>query len=174
MALDTTVGGSSADSYATIAEGTAILWNAPADWTGASTATQEGALKEAAILIDKGLYRSAKNASEQALRFPSTYMVDGTGTKIIPQEIKRAQVFLALELIRDAEFLYGSGGGSEVVESVNIAGSGSVKFANSGTTDSDTWEDIMPAHVLRELRPHLLRSGAETSYRYDPVSRSFG
>lgn len=104
MALDTNIGGSAADSYATVAE-----YAARADafgWDVGTTVDMELALRRAAVAIDSSYtFRGTKNTVEQAREWPrfsdmgygsvnyfDPYPVRPTE---IPQRVKDAQMEMA-------------------------------------------------------------------------------
>lgn len=99
MALITTVGGSTSDSYATVAEADAYFakrYN-NSTWTALTEAQKERALVTATDQIDRLIYRYSKYGSDvesasdyQRLEFPRSYTVDSNGAAIIPLEVKRA------------------------------------------------------------------------------------
>jgi len=107
MALDTTVGGASANSYASVAE--ADAYNAArlhvSSWDDATTATKEAALKWAALLLDSNprAWTGSPVGAVQALGWPRSGMFNRNGfvilTTIIPVELKQAQSEFARQLI---------------------------------------------------------------------------
>lgn len=72
MALDTTVGGPSAESYVSVTDADAYLSGrfGTAAWTALSTAQKETALRQATRTLDVERYRGWPVTSTQALRFP--------------------------------------------------------------------------------------------------------
>ena len=107
MALDTTPGGASADSYASLAE--ADAYNDASrlhsgDWDTDDT-TKESALKWATMLLDANprAWTGAASTSAQALGWPRTGMRNRNGFAIasgeIPISLKRAQAEFARQLI---------------------------------------------------------------------------
>ena len=109
MALDSTVGGSTADSYADDTFIDAYMANHPyqTGWTNA--ATHEAELKYAVIILDNwvewGGVKDDITALTQALEFPRdlSWDVDDLYSTVIPIQIKRAQVELALHLVQNTE-----------------------------------------------------------------------
>lgn len=110
MALVTTPGDASADSYADLAE--ANTYNAnrlhAAAWIAATDPTKEAGLRWAAILLDGNprSWSGAQAASTQALRWPRTGMatrdgfaIPSTGATSIPKSLKDAQSEFARQLI---------------------------------------------------------------------------
>jgi len=105
MALDTTIGGAAADSYATLAEYTARA--AAMGWTLAETdAANEINLRRAVVAMDATYsFRGTKNTLAQAREWPR-YDVSGYGSamwfdpyqitpEVIPPAVKDAQMELA-------------------------------------------------------------------------------
>jgi len=106
MALDVTVGGASADSYASLAEFTTYVTNrpnAPTWFATATDATKEAALKFAAKLLD-GMFAWTGSAvdSVQARSWPRSGMFTRNGYDIAtttnPVDLKNAQCEWALRL----------------------------------------------------------------------------
>lgn len=104
MALDTTIGGSSSDSYVDL--GYADAYHASmgnSSWTG-SNVEKEAALRRAAVWLDGSYQRfwsgTPVNGRNQARAWPQIGGVDYFGNEIdsssIPEEIKRAQSEIAL------------------------------------------------------------------------------
>lgn len=112
VAIDATVGGASTNSYVTEAEADTILeGRLNADpYTGAVADSQRRALVEAAFTIDRLNWRGVRVNGTQALAWPRQYVPlrdaatsdSGTwyATTVIPDEVKRAQVELAVEFLR--------------------------------------------------------------------------
>lgn len=102
MALDTTIGGLSSDSYATLADWTAFATTTGRTITG-TTAEQEVRLRRAALAIeDRYTFRGWPTFEFQALAWPRSDvgMVDGwiIANNVIPPAIKRAQMEMAFAL----------------------------------------------------------------------------
>jgi len=99
MALTTTVGGASSDSYATLADYTARA--TALGWTLAGTdAANEINLRKATVYLDANyVWVGTRVASTQALDWPriSNVLVDGyvIDSDTIPQAVKDAQMELA-------------------------------------------------------------------------------
>lgn len=106
MALDTTVGGADADSYATLTEANdyhASRLNVDA-WESASEGDREAALKAACTLLDASfVWTGAAVDAVQALCWPRSGMYSRNGFPIseteIPRDLKKAQSELARVLI---------------------------------------------------------------------------
>lgn len=101
MALDTTIGGTTADSYVTVAEADTYHANfGNTDWSAIATdALKEAALRKAAQYLDTKSYQGIKTASTQALEWPRyDVVIDGylIPSDTIPTAIKNAQMEAAL------------------------------------------------------------------------------
>lgn len=166
MALTVTVAGASSDSYATEAEADDFLViKQSATWTNASTALKEAALKTAAALMDELPYRYPKSSTTQALRFPTSDNYE-SGSYVINDRIKRAQSYLALQLLESGGSL---SGGSGDVDSVAVTGSFSVKFATESVGLFD-----LPQEVESLLGRYLWKSGPSGGPRvWDGASRAW-
>lgn len=99
MALDTTIGGASADSYATLAEYTARA--TAMGWT-LTTSTAEANLRRAALALDALWLQKAfgiRQYQTQAREFPRTWVPYIQGWQVlpdtIPQRVKDAQMEMA-------------------------------------------------------------------------------
>lgn len=98
MALDTTVGGASADSYGSLAEADAYFSaRVTGNWDGADS-HKEMALRRATTYLDnigRGRWKGLRNTSAQALAWPRAGAYDEDGypiaTDTIPTALKRAQ-----------------------------------------------------------------------------------
>lgn len=108
MALDATVGGAEANSYATNSDADdyfADRLHATA-WTDASESDQDAALIMATRGIDALCYRGTAGSSTQALQFPRTGLKLPTGysttADAIPRLIKEATYEYALVLLNSA------------------------------------------------------------------------
>ena len=105
MALDATVGGAAANSYVTVAEGTAYYATHlyAAVWATLTTEQKEAALISATRVLDANQCFTGVPASEtQALQWPRAGMFNRNGVAIpenvIPTELKYAVFELALNL----------------------------------------------------------------------------
>lgn len=108
MSLDTTVGGSTADSYATLVEANAYhaVRANNAEWTGAVDGTKEQYLKWAAKLLDAHFqYVGRKATKSQARAWPRASAWDRDGFQWnlneIPTALKDAQAEYAFQLMRE-------------------------------------------------------------------------
>ena len=106
MALDVTVGTSTANSYATVAEADAYADTLTfrTAWPATGTATgKEGALQQAARLMGSLSWKGKKVSSTQALEWPRFGVADVDGYTVdsttIPAKVKQAQCELAVRLI---------------------------------------------------------------------------
>lgn len=103
MALDTTLGGASSDSYVSLAEATAYFaarFGADA-WDYLSEANREKALKQATREVDRHRFHGSRWRWNQALEFPRQYPYhrehpEHTTTVEIPASVKEATLEQAL------------------------------------------------------------------------------
>lgn len=105
MALVTTSGSTSADSYATQAEATAYLAirTTGTTWTSLTSDVKDNYLRWAAITLDTLGWRGARTAETQALAWPRADVEDQDGYAVeddaIPTWLKRAQAEMAYQLV---------------------------------------------------------------------------
>jgi len=106
LTIDASVGGSSSNSYCTLAEAETYhegrLNNT--DWTGATTDNKNRALSTATRLLDEWVrWEGSTNTSTQALQWPRYDVLDRHGVEfsalIIPSFLKDATAELALFLL---------------------------------------------------------------------------
>lgn len=98
MALDTTVGGTSAESYATVKEAdeyATLQLGVPA-WTALSPSEKENALRFATKMIDREVFWGSVDSPDQALKFPRN------STAEIPERVKQAQMEQSFDIARGA------------------------------------------------------------------------
>lgn len=111
MALDTTVSGSSSDSYVTLAEANTFFQNHKrhfdATWDALSDTQKEVHLRDATLALDALRdWRGYRPDSDQALEFPrelgeiSFYKTTLYPSNTIDQKIKHAQMEVAMMVIR--------------------------------------------------------------------------
>ena len=138
MALDTTEGGSTAEAYASVAEGDTYFSErgSPDDWTGADTATKEAALRYGAEYMDSQFFwKSSILSTAQSMLWPRVAYYDSEGRTIaavVPDKIKDANCEFALEWILGNIFsvdLEGVASESVGASSVTYSGSGSKTFS---------------------------------------------
>jgi hypothetical protein len=105
MSLDATAGGSSSDSYTTVAEADTYHDNHlyASDWTNATTSNKEKALKMATRILDEKIdWSGSKSTSSQALAWGRTDVTDDgyiVGSSVIPTPVKNATSEFARHLI---------------------------------------------------------------------------
>lgn len=141
--IDATVGGSSANSYVTLAEANTYhddrLHNA--EWAAASDDDKTRALLWAAQEIDKLRYSGYIAASTQALRFPRTSVYDWDGRLLdsatIPIAVKDAQCRMALHLLRADTTLQES----DDIDALKV-GPISIEFNKSGISGTAMPDDV--------------------------------
>ena len=122
ITIDATVGGASANSYITLADANSIIEGLVADddvaaWDGSNTDNKNRALFTAAIRVDRERFLGARVTNTQALQWPrqgvrkpdtyiNTYSIgfpfristDYFAETEIPEQVKKAQVILAVYL----------------------------------------------------------------------------
>lgn len=160
MALDTTIGGVAADSYATLAEYTARA--AAMGWTLADTdAANEVNLRRAAVAVDVGyVFRGTKNTAAQAREWPR---FDDSGYGMvydfdpypimsgeIPQRVKDAQMEMA-HLIQGGADPLATFEGAVVRERVDVI---EVEYTAKSRPRYDA--------VERALGPYLAAGGGQS------------
>lgn len=105
LALVTTVGGASTNSYATVAEADSYLeaHSDFSDWTVLAEAVKIKHLVQAARMIDQELFHGAKVSSTQSMRFPRTTQMNVDSYTVltaIPPAVKNAQCEQAIYLMK--------------------------------------------------------------------------
>jgi len=105
-AIDATVGGSSSNSYVTLAEANTYMGDRlhTTAWTAATNDTKNSALLWAARLLDRTVRWSGSKASEsQSMEWPRSGMIYHDGSEVpddeIPVAIKEAQIETAFSLL---------------------------------------------------------------------------
>jgi hypothetical protein len=112
MAVNATAGSPTADSYATVAEGTAYFANHlyATGWTAAVLDTHERSLKTATRLLDSYFkWLGIRTYNTQALGFPRTGLFRDTTIAVdsttIPPEIRNATIEFAQWLIANNPYV---------------------------------------------------------------------
>jgi len=107
MPLDTTPGGSAADSYLSVADSLAYanndLGRYAAAWIAADDATREKALRRATRDIDRWAGASEQWALDQKLSYPRPFDVDDTGFPIIVPTLEEATYQQAIYVLANAD-----------------------------------------------------------------------
>ena len=122
ITIDATVGGASANSYITLSDANAIVEGLILDddvtaWDGSSTDNKNRALYTAAVRVDRERFLGARVTNTQALQWPrqgvrkpdtyiNTYSIgfpfristDYFAETEIPEQVKKAQVIVAVYL----------------------------------------------------------------------------
>lgn len=126
MALDTTISGDSAESYASLdyfQQYAASMGFSPSG----DQAQQEGALRRSAMFLDTSWQWSGSRADEdQSLEFPRS------GSQAIPRPIVNAQCELALQALAGADLFSAASARSIKSESVKIDGAVEEAFEYDG------------------------------------------
>lgn len=91
VALDATIGGSTADSYLTLTDANTLAANyGLSQWASKSDAEKETALRRATSDIDSHQFSDARKSASQALTFPR-----GPDLGVIPPPIRLACIYQA-------------------------------------------------------------------------------
>jgi hypothetical protein len=157
MAIDSTVGTTTANSYVTVAEADAYFQDRlhSSDWTAATG--KEAALITASRLLDWELtFQGSKTNQNQSMQFPRSGMIIDEyeiSDVIIPQEIKFAVFELALQSLKKDRVVDNPMSGIEQVK----AGPLFVK-ATPGGYDS-TIASVIPKHIKSMLSKFLIHTG---------------
>lgn len=109
MTLDTTIGGTTATSYASLVEAQAYAGDqrtaAATAWLAGTADDQEGTLRQATRLLDTFAWKGLKLNNVQALEWPRSWVEDKNYYPIyptvIPPQVKNAQCELAIRLFAD-------------------------------------------------------------------------
>lgn len=173
MALDVTIGGVDANSYASLAEGDTYFGNRLdcSDWTGATDPNKEKVLKQSARIFDQYVnWLGLKTATTQALQWPRKGICyDGVhyftcsswltldsdyswvlDSDTIPQIIKDAQCEMSLVLLADD---------TQVVGNLSSLSFADIKMNLKGNDN----QGIIPDHVWQILSSlGFLKKGSGT------------
>lgn len=142
MALDTTIGGASADSYVSLVEADAYFASrfGSDSWTSLSDADQEKALRQATREVDRSRFIGSKWSSEQALQFPRVDTYSDDETAEIPSLVKQATCEQALWVATHA-----ATGGRSVRQQLQSEGVTSFRVGSASETFSgDRLEALCP------------------------------
>lgn len=160
MALDTTIGGASTDSYVTLAEAATYHTNFNnTAWAALSDLQKEAALREAARFVDGYNYTGTKATLAQARQWPRIDAAqDGfpLASDIIPQLVKDAQCEAALR--QSASALQPDVAPGMVTE--ETVGPITVKYSDNSNNGRPTYPLID-----RMLRPLLSAVGGMFQHR---------
>lgn len=173
MALVTTIGGSTSDSYVTLAEADdyfdarfgSDVWTAPA-----SDADKEKALKQAARHLGRFRFVGQRNSPTQALSFPRGYPYNDdperqSAALAIPQTIKDAQCEEALSLLEAANDPDGSASSRRAA----LQAQGVTAFSIPGLTESYSANAYMPGQQpLCETARALISRWVSQQGRIEP------
>lgn len=169
MALITTVGGSTSDSYVTKAEADTYFTSHPksAAWTAVGSDTnKEILLKRAAQHLNLLHYWGIVVYTSQALKFPRLYKSAWMLPASIPQNIKNAQMEHALELAP----LLSSGG--EVDKREQLQQQGVTSFSLGDL--SEKYNDKYVEQVSKFSQNPLLLFGNDSRiFLYGAIKRTF-
>jgi hypothetical protein len=138
--IDATLGGTTANSYVTLAEANTYFETAPdsSTWTDKTDDQKNRALISATRWIDALSFYGARCTDTQALSWPrENYMVDGVALSctLIPQRIKAATFELARALANDTDAITGTSGLTGTYDEVAL-GELRVKYNKSSQTST--------------------------------------
>lgn len=162
VALVTTAGSASANSYVTVVQATAYLAGRldVAEWTAAgvtSPETQSVALVMAATRMNQAAWAGRIADSAQALAWPRQGAYDRDGyayaSDAVPQSVKNAQVELALALLKTTDLLDDTG----------LASFERLKVGPIDMTLRERSTGGLPDNVRREIS-HLLVSASSYGF----------
>lgn len=168
--IDATVGGASANSYVAVADATSYFDGRlnVSEWDEASSDEQIRALIQAAYRLEQEQFKGVRVNETQALQWPrygvekpdiAYSVLDGPiftestwyGTDEIPERIKRAQMELALYLLKQ--------GTDDPMQPTGLEGYRTTKVGSIEVEkDPGFRAGDLPEHVRRFLRPLLERS----------------
>jgi len=154
MSLDVTVGGTTTQSYASVAEADAYLTfrGGTAAWFLLTTTVKEQQLQWAGVLIDTLYFTGIKCSLLQAMEWPRFGIVDKNGyyppTTSIPQPVKNAQIEMAFQLVASD---WSQGIGPITAQSVKVG-----TIEQTGKSHKP-----FPAPVIAQLK-QFLRSSPNT------------
>ena len=164
MALVYTPGGSTDNSYVTLAEATAYFGDrlnstANGDWTNDSAGVaRTSAVKEAALVtatrrIDEEQFIGEKSDAAQALKWPRASAFDEEGNEFdsttIPARVKQATYICALELLK-TDFL-----SEDYLSNFAFFSTGTLQFKQFTQQSAGR----LPAEVIRLLRIVMTSAG---------------
>jgi hypothetical protein len=164
MALVSTVGGSTSNSYVSLADAESyfedrINSTANGNWENTSAgvartdAEKSAALVTATRRIDEEQFRGYKVTTTQALKFPRYDITDDDGnyyaTEAIPEPVKQATYLTALELLR-TDFLQ-----EDYMDGVSYIQAGAVQMKRFTQTSPGK----LPAEARRLLRNLMVNAG---------------
>lgn len=169
--LTATVGGSTANTYLTVAAASTLLNQrlGNSDWDVAATDDKERALIQATEDIDALRFDGLKLTASQALAFPRSNQEEPFDQ--VPLAVRRACAYQALGLLRNAS----TGGRSEQqsrdragVVSYTI-GNLSETFASARSQSDSAWTDLYP-EARKALQDWVSRTGHIIGARERPIA----
>lgn len=150
MALDATVGGTSSNSYVTLAAAESYFLGRLSvdDWDAADEHEREAALIMATARLDVEPYVGAPVSYLQRLAWPryGAYTRNGAAlsTTAIPQQVQDATCELALAILTDPEIVSGASG---LAEFQNL------RLGSLDVTPRAASSSALPANIIRLLMP---------------------
>jgi hypothetical protein len=155
MAIDSTLGGTAANSYVSQSAASVYFSNRldVATWTEASSANKDAALMMATTRLDAESYTGLRVLIDQRLQWPRNSVYDRDGVLLssstIPLVVQQATFEYALALLREPTLLGDSG----------LEGFINIKLGSLDVTPRATIAAKLPAFVKRLLTPVLLGGG---------------
>lgn len=137
-AIDATLGGTSANSYVTLAAANTYFETVPdsSTWTNKTDDQKNRSLISATRWIDALTFYGDRCAETQALKWPrNNYTIDGIdlACTLIPEGIKVATYELARAFANDADAITGTSGTSGIYDQVEL-GDLKVKYNKTSQT----------------------------------------
>lgn len=158
MALDTTIGGASADSYSTVVEADtyhSLMGNAA--WALLADAVKESSLRVAAQYIDTTYqFIGDKYTATQALEWPrGNVVVDdfAIAVDVIPVQIKSAQIEAALRA-STATLVPDVAGGSVAEKTVDVITVKYSEYTNNGQKKYPAIDRLLRKFIAYGLNSH--------------------
>jgi hypothetical protein len=157
MAIDSTAGGVAADSYVDIATADAYADTKlyVAEWTDATTADKERALKMSTVELDRMDWKGDLKdpTTPQRLRWPRANVLDLDGSYLasttIPRFLEEATVELAIGLLKKDRYAESDNVGIRKVQAAEVA----VSFDRKDTNTRN------PITMLQMIKPYLNSGG---------------
>ena len=156
---DGTIQDQTVESYSSVADADTYIgkWHDDPDWSGASTAAKERALRKGTRFVDSHQFVGQRTDHEQALDWPRFHVgsIDGhfVDTNEIPLAIKRAAMEAALRVVQGETLQPDHDGGTVRSKSQSVGSISTQTEFSSPQRAAKTFEAI---NAL--LKPYLQRS----------------
>lgn len=190
ITIDTTVSGTSANSYASMVEADAYFEANVAFfpvWAAMTENEKSARLVRAAQAINRMSFTGSKYYWQQAMEFPryvdrhvllSHGIIPGPShlecyfddTAIVPERVKHAQLEMLLHLYADQDAATGRTSGAREIASVNVDQTASVQYSDA--PDRSRREAVGGGSidaVIALLRPWLLGDGLQIDSTFEVV-----